>query len=128
MHADLIALINASETVAKLCAGRIWWQTAPQTPDAPYAVILRTSGAIGFAHDGLSALNTARIQVDCFASTFAEADALRTAIIGAACGQLGTTGSTDFRAITPNAPRDFPPVNGLHRCLADISVTYRPAA
>jgi len=128
MHLDLITLINASESVTALAGDRITWQRAAQAPGAvPYAVIVRTSGALGFAHDGLSSLDTARLQIDCFAPTFAQADALRTAITDAICGQVGVTGSTDFRAITPNSPRDFEPVNNIHRCLADITVTYRPA-
>jgi hypothetical protein len=129
MHADLLTLINASTAVTEIAAGLIRWQYQPQAPadGKPFAVLTRTSGLVGFAHDGLSALDTARVQVDCFAPTFAQADALRTAITQASCGQQGVTGATDFRAIIPNAPRDFPKTNGLHRCLADITVTYRPA-
>lgn len=129
MHIDLITLIGATIDTDTLAPGGITWQRAPQAPSAsnPFAVLTKTSGAYGFAHDGLSGLNTARVQVDCFAPTFAQANALRTAIIGI-CGAQGITGSTDFRCIEPNAPRDFPPVNNLHRCLADLTVVWRSAS
>ena len=129
MTSDLITLILASPAVTAIAERRVYWQMAPQAPEAgkSFAVVTRTSGAIGFAHDGLSRLDTARVQIDCFAPSFAQADGLRTAITDAICGQQGVTGLTDFRAIIPNSPRDFPRVNGLHRCLADITVTYRPA-
>lgn len=128
MHLDLLALISATIDAATLAPGGITWQRAAQAPtaDQPFAVITKTSGAYGFAHDGLSGLNTARVQVDCFAPTFAQADALREAIVGI-CGAQGVTGDTDFRCIEPNAPRDFAPVNGLHRCLADLTVVWRAA-
>lgn len=129
MHQDLLTLIAATISTATLAPGGITWQRAAQAPAAgqAFAVLTKTSGAYGFAHDGLSGLNTARVQVDCFAPTFAQADALREAIV-TICAAQGVTGSTNFRAITPNAPRDFPPVNNLHRCLADITVTWKAAA
>jgi hypothetical protein len=128
MHQDLLTLINATINEATLAPGGITWQRAAQAPAAsqPYAVLTKTSGAYGFTHNGLSGLNTARVQVDCFAPTFAQADALREAIVGI-CGAQGVTGETDFRAIVPNAPRDFAPVNNIHRCLADLTVTWRAA-
>lgn len=129
MHLDLLALIAATISQATLAPGGITWQRAAQAPaaDKPFAVLTKTSGAYGFTHEGLSGLNTARIQVDCFAPTFAQAHALREAIV-TICGKQGVTGSTNFRAISPNAPRDFPPVNNVHRCLADLTVTWKAAA
>lgn len=130
MNTDLLALINSDAEVNAIAAGRIYWQTAPQAPaaDAVWCVITRTSGAIGIRHDGLSLVNEARLQFDCFGPTFAQAQALRDKITNAIGGrQPVTQGSTDFRAFIPQAPRDFPPVNNIHRCLADILVTYRPA-
>lgn len=129
MNADLITLLNAAAPVAAIATGGITWQFAAQAPGAtdPFSVLTRTSGAIGMTHEGLSGLNQARVQVDCYAPTFAQADALRTAIHEAACGKPGIIGATDFQAITANAPRDFQPVGGLHRCLADITVQYKAA-
>lgn len=124
MTADLLTLIANTIDVPALAPGGITWQRAAQAPAAAFAVLTRTSGAYGFTHDGLSGLNTARVQIDCFASTFEQANALREAIVGI-CGAQGVTGTTDFRAITPNTPRDFPPVNGITRCMADITVTWR---
>lgn len=129
MHLDLLALIKQSSAVVQIAGDRITWQNAAQAPKSgePYVVITKTSGVIGMRHDGLSALNDERLQIDCFAPTFAQADKLRTEITDQICGKQGVTGTTDFRAILPNAPRDFTPVDSIHRCLADITVTWRPA-
>lgn len=131
MNPDLIALIKADPTVSDLIGGtRIYWQHAPQAPaaDAVYAVLTKTSGVIGVRHDGLSLLNDARIQIDCFGPTLAQAQSLREAITSAIGGiQATTQGATRFQAIIPQSPRDYPAVNGIHRCLSDFLVTYRPA-
>lgn len=130
MQADLRTKLLSVSAVTAIATGGITWQRAPQAPTAgaPYVVLRQVGGQIGMNHAGRDALDTARVQVDCFAPTFDQAKTLREAIHSALCGFQGTVGGTEFTAILPNAPRDFDPANGLHRCLADFSVSYKPAA
>ena len=130
MQADLRTKLIETTAVAEIATGGITWTRAPQTPAAGsvFAVIRQVGGNVGMNHAGRDHLDTARVQVDCFAPSFVQAAALREAITTALCGFQGTVGATEFTAILPNAPRDFDPVNGFFRCLADLSVTYRAAA
>lgn len=125
MQLDLRQKLLDTEALATLASGGITWGQALQLPAGPYVTLRVTSAAYGFSHDGLSGLNTARVQIDCFAGTYADANALRTLVIETLCGFQGVQGATDFRAIVPNQGRDFDPVDDTFRCLADLSVTWR---
>lgn len=130
MQADLRQKLLDTAAVADLAAGGITWTRAKQAPAAgsTFVVMQQVGGNIGMNHAGRDGLDTARVQVDCFAPSFVQAAALREAIHTALCGFHGVVGATEFTAILPNTPRDFEPVNGFFRCLADLSVTYRAAA
>jgi len=129
MQADLRTLLLANSDFADIGTGGVTWQHAAQAPadGKPFVVLTRIGGIPGMNHEGRSGLDSCRVQADCFAPTFAQADALREALLTAALGYQGTVGATQFTAILPNASRDFPKTGGLHRCLADIGVTYRAA-
>ena len=130
MHADLRQKLLHTSAVAALATGGVTWSRAPQAPAAGSSFVLlqQVSGRVGMNHEGRDRLDTARVQVDCFAPSFAEAVALREAVTDALCGFQGVVGDTEFTAVLPSAPRDYEPVNGFFRCLADLSVTYRAAA
>lgn len=130
MQADFRTLLLADTTLAAKATGGITWQHAAQAPadGKPFVVLTRIGGQPGMNHGGRSRLDSCRVQADCFAPTFAQADALREALLDVALGYTGTTGDTKFTAILPGTSRDFPRTGGLHRCLADLMVTYRPAS
>jgi hypothetical protein len=79
MHADFITLLQSADPVTDLATGGITWQGAAQAPasNAPYVVLTRVGGAIGMNHGGRTQLDTARVQVDCYAPSFAQAAASR---------------------------------------------------
>ncbi len=107
MEEALIALLLADAGVAGIAAARIFPGARPQGSALPAVVLHRISGAPLYADDGEVGLEKARIQVDCWADTYAGAKLLARAVTAVLSGFEGTAGATHFHIIELDAERDL---------------------
>lgn len=113
MKADLLALIRTDAGVAAAAGARIWWAERPQGSALPAAVLHVIGGGDDYHLRGRLTLTETRVQADCWAERYAEADALAAALRARLSGYLGTVGSTQFRGIFLDAIRDLPDWGGV---------------
>jgi len=76
-------------TVTRLVGQRISWGAQPQGLGAPYIVLQRISGAEGYTTSTRDGLEQARVQVDCWGATYAEAKTVSRAVVEALSGYSG---------------------------------------
>jgi hypothetical protein len=107
MEEALIAKLTADSGVAAIAAGRVFPGSRPQGSALPAAVLARVSGAPLYADDGEAGLETARIQIDCWAATYGEAKTLARAVTACLSGFDGTVGPTVFQFIELDSERDL---------------------
>lgn len=106
MMDDLIARMNAAPALTALVASRIHANVRPQGGERP-AVILRViSDVTDHAMSGPTNYRQTRVQAECYAATYASAQAVRTAMRAALDGWAGTQGSTQFHGIFAEGERD----------------------
>jgi hypothetical protein len=107
MEEALIARLIADSGVAAIAAGRVYPGARPQGAALPAIVLHRIDGAPLYADEGEVGLAEARIQIDCWATTYGEAKTLARAVTGALSGFAGTVAGTVFQFIELDAERDL---------------------
>ena len=107
MEEALIVRLLADSGVAALVSNRVFPGSRPQAAALPAVVLQRISGAPGYADDGEIGLDHTRIQVDCWAETYAGAKLLARAVTACLSGFEGTVGATVFQFIELDAERDL---------------------
>lgn len=99
---DLRSYLLAQSTINALIVDRLYPLRLPQGATLPAVTYQRIFGAQAVSHDGASDLGRARLQLDCWADTYAVmaslADALRAALSGYR-GPMGANASTGARVI-----------------------------
>lgn len=128
MEADLIAYILGDVTVGGLVGQRVRPGLRVQGEATPSITVTRISGGPEYADDGEVGLLNARVQVDCWATTYTGAKQLSGAVTDRLSAvQDVTQGATTFIYITLSDERDLSEVGAnraeyLHRVSLDFSV------
>jgi hypothetical protein len=121
--AERLAALPAFSGVA------VVWQPAHINQAAPLLVLRLVSDRRGIAHDGDDGLRDARLQLDAYAATDADAQAIRAVVLEdlhAFSGPL-TTGGPELEYCThENSFDDFDEPTGLVRAGAELLVQYHP--
>lgn len=99
MEAALIAHLLAQAGITALVGNRINWLRRPQAAVLPDIILHRIDGAPDYHLTGPSGLVESRVQVDCWADTFAGAKHIARAVEAAVSGQRFTRGAIRFDAI-----------------------------
>lgn len=101
MEEALTALLLADATVTSLTGtgDRLTWDVIPQGKTGAAAVMYLISGIPDYHTAGPSGLVESRVQINCRASTKADALALARAIEAALSGYSGTVGGIKFNPI-----------------------------
>ena len=107
MAADLRSVLLASAGVTGIVSQRVSWAERPQGSALPALVLTQISGAPTYVLRGPSNYTEARVQVDCWASTFLAARQLADAVRAALSGFSGVRGSTRFHGVFLDAERDL---------------------
>lgn len=107
MEEALIAKLLATSSVTALVSQRIQPGRRPQASQLPAIVVNRITGAPVYTDDGEAGLASARVEVDCWATSFASAKLTARAVIGSLSAFFGTVGSLTFQNILLDAERDF---------------------
>src|SRR5688500_1096601 len=107
MEEALIARLLADSGVAAIVTTRVFPGARPQGSPLPALVMNRISGGPLYADDGEVGLQQARIQVDCWAETYAGAKLLARAVTVSLSAFEGTVGATTFEFIELENERDL---------------------
>ena len=129
MSAELAVytILKNDAPVAALVGTRIFPSLAPQNAANPLIVYQRISADRITSLDGPSGLSWARVQVDCYAETYAGAKTLSAAIRVALEGYRGTVGGVRVGGISLETDRDLyenDPEPGLFRVTHDFTVIH----
>lgn len=89
MRPDLLSLVREDPAVAALVARRVYWDERPQGKPLPSITLQVISKVGGHTLDAPEDLKVARVQVDCWARSSDEADALEGAVEATLDGYRG---------------------------------------
>lgn len=137
MEEDLRALLLADAGCAAVVGGRVSWGGRPQGSDLP-AILLHLVAQPGeHTLDGPSGPVASRVQVDCWARSYAAAKLAGRAAERALDGFEGVAGGTRFQGIFKENARDTSEaraadggdvVEHLFRTSLDFSIRHQEAA
>ncbi len=111
-----------------VASGRRYWGKAPQSAARPFLVLTRIDGVRDYTFQGPSGYVASRVQIDCYADTYAAVKTAGRATIAALSGYR----SGDILGIFVESERDLPAadageVNHLFRVSIDVIVHHREA-
>lgn len=118
-----MSLVTAFVAVAKLATGlsnRLYPDGDQQSPPRPYATYAVVGENFDNHLDGVGALKMRRIQVDIFANTALEAEAISDDMT------VRLLAATTLAAVPLDVVTDFDPETKLHMHSVDYSVHYSP--
>lgn len=129
MMEGLIARLLETPAVTALVGNRISPGRRPQAGPLPDIVLNTISGAPVYSDQGEHGLASARVQVDCWGSTYGQAKTVARAVKSSLSAFVGTVGGVTFQYILLDVERDFNEGGGnaaeyLFRTNLDILVWY----
>jgi hypothetical protein len=107
MEEALIAKLLATPGVAGLAGTRVYPGSRPQGSPLPALVFSLIDGMPLYADDGEVGLAQSRVQIDCWADSYADAKTLARSVKAALSGFVGMSGGVDFPTIFIDAERDL---------------------
>ena len=126
--ADIVAFLLADSTLGGLIGTRLYPLKLPQDPTMPAITYQWISGARVHSTDGASGLSSPRIQFDCWALTYLEAEAVFEALRKRLDGFQGTAGASRIQAAFFESERDlYDDEARLYRRSTDFFVWYEEA-
>lgn len=127
--AHRLALAQRLAALPALAGVAVVWQPAHANQAAPLLVLRLVSDRRGLAHDGDDGLRDARVQLDAYAATDAEAQAIRQIVLDDLHGLSGelTAGGPALESCAHDASfDDFDEPTGLIRAGVELVVQYLP--
>lgn len=95
MHGDLRMRLKDDAGVAAIVGDAVRWFEKNRTDSYPCVILNTIDAGRDYTHDGPDPLEYPRVQIDCYGTTPAEADAL-SLVVRAAMEAAGTWGATRF--------------------------------
>jgi hypothetical protein len=86
VETKLVTLLAGTVGVSNLVGARIYPATLPQNPTLPAITYMRVTSGPVYSITGYSGLDNPHMQIDCWASTYSAAKALRAAVLTAIDG------------------------------------------
>jgi hypothetical protein len=126
MQGALRARVIAAATAA---ADRVYWVERPQSSALPAITLQVISGDRPQTMSGFQDTRTARVQMDVWADTYAQAHAVRDAAI-AALAPKETSNGVQFGRMFFEGEQDFAErtdIKTIHRASVDLIVWHTPA-
>lgn len=114
--------LRGDAAVAALVGDRVWPVRRPQGRELPALTLSSVSAVPLQSHDGAGALTRSRLQVDCWASSWAAARALRAAAIGAIEATEDPAGP--IPSIARMGDRDLPELREAGEDLFRVSIDF----
>lgn len=131
MEADLIAYMLASSALTALVSTRIWPVSRPSNSALPAITVTRISGSPEYADDGEIGVENARVQVDCWGTSYASVAAVADAVTNRMSAAADVVqGSTTFVLVMVDDRRDMREsgtdlAEYLYRTLVDLTTIYK---
>ncbi|MBX9758702.1 MAG: DUF3168 domain-containing protein [Beijerinckiaceae bacterium] len=121
------AYLVADTALAALISTRLTWGLNDQGSALPRVTLQRISGNPEYSDEGEAGLSEARVQADCFATTYAGAIAIARAIKARVSGENFTQDSITFDVFI-DSERDFTEMfeggREVHRVSVDLMVWH----
>ena len=127
MEKALRAYLIADATLSGLIDTRLAWGVNDQGAIMPRVTLQKISGAPEYSDEGEAQLGQARVQVDCFAATYAGAIAIARAIRERVSGENFTQDDVTFDVFIDAERDDFEPGEGgreIYRYSMDLIVWH----
>jgi hypothetical protein len=126
MEAELYARLNGDTAIAALIAGAIYPLQSPKEAVAPFIVWQRVSGVpLPRALDAESAITSARVQIDSYGVTYAQARALADAVRACLLDWSGTGGAIQLVTFeNDRALRETDPALKTFRVSQDFIILF----
>lgn len=107
MEEIFIAYLLGSVPLTTLVGNRINWNTRPQITSMPALNLTKISAVRSYQMLGSSGLVSARVQIDCWATSFESVMEVSRAVITLLSGTRFTDGGIQFQAIFLDSERHF---------------------
>jgi hypothetical protein len=127
MEEALRAYLIADTALSALISTRLAWGVNDQGGAMPRVTLQVISGSPEYSDEGESGISENRVQVDCFASTYASAKAVARAISARISGASFTQGSVRFNIFIDSERDDAEAFDGgreVHRVSMDLMVWH----
>ena len=105
MEQALITLLSGHTALTALVGNRISWVLRPQGDDLPAIVLHQISGQPDRTFSGQSGLYQSRIQLDCYALSYATSLQVSRAVEAAIAVRRGFIGNVNFQGLFIDAVR-----------------------
>lgn len=107
MEEGIIAKLLATSGVTALVSQRVYPGRRPQASALPAIDIANISGAPIYTDQGEAGLSTARVEINCWGTTYTSAKQVSRAVTAALSAFFGDAGGVTFQYILKDAERDF---------------------
>ena len=107
MEEVLVSYLLADVTLATLVANRINWNERPQIAGLPAIVLTKVSAERSYVMNGSSGLVAARVQMDCWATSYQSSIETARALIDILSGAKFTDGGVEFQGVFLDSERHF---------------------
>lgn len=107
MEEGIIAKLLATSGVTALVATRVYPGRRPQASALPAIDLARISGAPLYSNDGETGLESARVEINCWGSSYSSAKTVARAVKDALSAFFGTVGGVNFQYILLEDERDL---------------------
>ena len=122
VEADLYAYLSTYAGLTELVGTRVYPLVAPQAVKESYCTYQKISPGRKYSHGGFSNLSRPRIQVNCYATTYAQAKAIAVQVIAAVEAWPGA--SNIQAAFVENEIDMYDPDTELYQVPVDFFVYY----
>lgn len=124
MEKAIRALLKADAAIAAHCAGRVYFGSAPQGKPYPLIILNTISDTEGMTLDGPDGLPDARLQVDCYATTYGGAKELSRDIRKLLSGYAGGAIQGVFYGVSRDGRDEAADGTKLRRVSMDFTVRF----
>lgn len=121
LEASIFTTLTGASGVSAIVGSRVYPIILPQKTTLPAITYLRVSGAQEISLSGHSGLESPRIQVDCWATSYAQAKSLAAAV------QAAMIASTAFKVGSVSDRDLFDDETNVFRVSIDFNVWHRTA-
>lgn len=128
MEEALATLLLGTSAIASLIGNRLTWLVRVQNSPLPSLVLNVISNVPEYSDEGDAGLKQARVQIDCWALTYASAKALARAVKARLSGMRETASGVEFSAAWVDLEQDLFDTGAagqsLYRVSLDILITH----